>query len=72
MNEVLLQLFKDANKFANLKFEPYRSGGFINQDCDMARISIELPIIEAKKFMVAIKQYNSPNSSIFGDNDGNK
>ena len=39
---------------AKPRIEPYRSGGFINRDYDMARISIDLPIIEAKKLMAKL------------------
>lgn len=48
---VILQRILEAKP----RMEPFRSGGFINKDCDMARISIDLPIIEAKRLMAALK-----------------
>lgn len=41
----------------DLKLQPFRSGGFINKDYDMARLSIDLPIIEAKKFISKLNKY---------------
>jgi hypothetical protein len=48
---VILRQIKDAG----LKFDKYRSCGFLNHDYDMARISIHLPINEARKLLAAIK-----------------
>ena len=43
---------------ANPIMQPFRSGGFVNKDYDMARISIDLPIIEARRLMAALKMTN--------------
>lgn len=48
---VILQRICEAKP----RIEPFRSGGFMNKDYDMARISIDLPIVEAKKLMAALK-----------------
>jgi hypothetical protein len=40
-----------------LKLKPFRSGGFINKDYDMARLSVDLPIIEAKSFIKKLNEY---------------
>lgn len=38
-----------------VRLEPFRSGGFINKECDMARISFCLPLVDAKKLMSELK-----------------
>jgi len=48
---VILQRICEAKP----RIEPFRSGGFMNKDYDMARIAIDLPIVEAKKLMAALK-----------------
>ena len=35
---------------------PFRSGGFINKDYDMGRVSIDLPIIQARKLQAELKK----------------
>jgi len=47
-NTMLHETFKDAS------LTYWSSGGFGNQDCDMGRITINLPIIQAKELMEAI------------------
>lgn len=44
---------------SNPRLEPYRSHGFMNKDYDRARITIDLPIIEAKKLLTKIQEYQS-------------
>ena len=36
-------------------YRPFRSQGFLNMDYDMARISIDLPIIEARQLIEKLK-----------------
>lgn len=50
-----LIIFEQIAK-ADPKIEPYRSGGFINKAYDMARVYVDLPIIEAKKLLKALKE----------------
>lgn len=33
------------------KLNEFRSGGFVNKKCDMGRVYIDLPLIEAKKLL---------------------
>ena len=40
----------------NPRLEPFRSSGFLNRNYDKARISIELPIHEARKLMAEIRK----------------
>lgn len=41
---------------AKPRMDAFRSGGFVNHDYDMARISIDLPIIEATTLMSELRQ----------------
>ena len=38
-----------------ITMQKFRRGGFINRDYDMGRVCIDLPIIEAKKLLAALK-----------------
>ena len=49
---------------AKFKINPFRRGGFINKDYDMARVYVDLPIIEAKKL---VNNLNSDFSKIKAD-----
>jgi len=39
---------------ADIRLKQYRSGGFMNKDCDRGIVEIDLPIVEAKKLRQAI------------------
>ncbi len=43
-------------KADDIKIQPFRSGGFINKSYDMARVYIDLPIAEAKKLIMELKE----------------
>ena len=40
---------------ADPQIESYRSGGFMNHSCDRAKVYVDLPIVEAKKLLKALK-----------------
>jgi hypothetical protein len=54
-NQILL-LLKLMPKFtaSDIKLDSFRSGGFVNKEPDMGRLTIDLPIIDAKKLMAKI------------------
>ena len=50
-----LVIFEQIVK-ASPQIEPYRSGGFMSHSCDRARVYVDLPIVEAKKLLKALKE----------------
>lgn len=51
-NSELLDMLKSI---PSITLQPFRSSGFLNKECDMNRITIDLPPIEARKLFHAIQ-----------------
>ena len=47
--------------FRELKIDPFRSNGFLNTDYDMARVYMDMPIINAKKLLNELPQISLDN-----------
>ena len=47
--------------FRELKIDPFRSNGFLNTDYDMARVYMDMPIIDAKKLLNELPQISLDN-----------